>query len=74
MFRSFSPLTNLNAFCAKAYNPKMGARGIPGRIKPVEGFIVDKVLQDENFKGVMNIAFDGNKLLTSWDQHERQAA
>lgn len=68
------PADQLNAFCEKAYHPKIGARGIPGRIKTVEGFIVDKQLENENFKGVMNIAFDGNNLKTSWSNHERQQA
>lgn len=68
------PDNQLNAFCEKVYHPKIGARGIPGRIKTVEGFIVDKQLEDENFKGVMNINFDGEKLKTSWSEHERQQA
>lgn len=65
------PIPELNAFCQKVYHPKIGARGIPGRIKTVEGFIVDKQLQDENFKGVMDISFDGEKLSTSWKENDR---
>ena len=68
------PTDELNTFCNKVYDPKMGARGIPGRIKTVEGFIVDKLLQDESFKGVMNISFKDNVLWTAWEQHGRQAA
>jgi ATP-dependent Clp protease ATP-binding subunit ClpB len=66
------PSDQLNAFCEKTYHPKIGARGIPGRIKTVEGFIVDKQLEDENFVGMMDIAFDGTNLKTSWSQNGRQ--
>lgn len=65
---------DLNAFCEKVYDPRIGARGIPGRIKTVEGFIVDKLLQDESFKGTMNITFDGKGLWTAWEQHAKEAA
>lgn len=61
----------LNAFCEKAYHPKIGARGIPGRIKTVEGFIVDKQLENENFVGTMDIVFDGTNLKTSWEEREK---
>lgn len=64
----------LNAFCEKVYDPKIGARGIPGRIKTVEGFIVDKLLQDETFKGTMNITFKDNALRTEWEQLKKEAA
>lgn len=68
------PNDQLNAFCEKVYHPKIGARGIPGRIKTVEGFIVDKQLEDENFKGVMDISFDGSNLKTLWSQRSQQRA
>lgn len=68
------PVDQLNAFCEKVYHPKIGARGIPGRIKTVEGFIVDKQLEDENFKGVMDISFDGTVLKTSWEANGQQRA
>lgn len=45
--RANFPTDQLNAFCEKIYHPKIGARGISGRIKTVEGFIVDKQLQDD---------------------------
>lgn len=68
------PTEQLNTFCDRVYHPKIGARGIPGRIKTVEGFIVDKQLEDENFQGVMDISFDGQALKTSWSEHERSKA
>lgn len=68
------PTEQLNTFCDRVYHPKIGARGIPGRIKTVEGFIVDKQLEDENFQGVMDISFDGANLKTSWSEHERSKA
>lgn len=68
------PAEQMNVFCEKVYHPKIGARGIPGRIKTVEGFIVDKQLQDENFRGVMDISFDGTQLKTSWEANDRQQA
>lgn len=68
------PVEQLNAFCEKVYHPKIGARGIPGRIKTVEGFIVDKQLEDENFKGAMDISFDGTNLRTAWSAHAAKQA
>lgn len=68
------PTDQLNAFCDKVYHPKIGARGIPGRIKTVEGFIVDKQLEDEDFKGVMDISFDGVALHTTWEANGQQRA
>lgn len=56
--KAMFPQDQLNNFCARTYTPKIGARGIPGKIKNIEGFIVDKELEDENFTGVMNVSFD----------------
>lgn len=72
--RAVFPNGQLDAFCEKVYDPRIGARGIPGRIKTVEGFIVDKLLQDESFKGTMNITFNDGKLWTEWEQHRKEAA
>lgn len=73
---SVFPEDQLNSFCTAAYSPKMGARGIPGKIKSVEKLIVDKQLIDEDYKGLMNINYDSAKqrLLTAWSENERQAA
>ena len=49
----------LKAFCAKRYDPKMGARGLPGviqaRLKPE---IVNTILNDPDKQGVFNVRFD----------------
>ncbi len=52
------PEVDLNAFCSGVYSPKVGARGLPGRIKAVEGFIVDQRLKDESFYGAARVVFD----------------
>jgi ATP-dependent Clp protease ATP-binding subunit ClpB len=52
------PVAELNHFCSKVYSPKVGARGIPGRIKIIEGFIVDKQLMDDGYVGTMNVVFN----------------
>lgn len=59
---------DLGRFCARVYSPKIGARGIPGKIKTIEGFIVDQQLQEENFQGTVRITFDDAReaLVPTW--------
>jgi ATP-dependent Clp protease ATP-binding subunit ClpB len=61
------PEDQLNAFCSRVYTPKIGARGIPGKIKTIEGFIVDRVMNG-NSTGIMNVGFDeqSTTLTASW--------
>jgi ATP-dependent Clp protease ATP-binding subunit ClpB len=63
------PQTDLNRFCSAVYTPKVGARGIPGKIKTIEGFIVDRTLEDVAFEGTVNVAFDAkaSALTVLWD-------
>jgi ATP-dependent Clp protease ATP-binding subunit ClpB len=59
------PAAELERFCRTVYSPKVGARGIPGKIKTIEGYIVDQQLRDENFVGQMTVGFnDKTAMLT----------
>jgi ATP-dependent Clp protease ATP-binding subunit ClpB len=63
------PRNQLNQFCSTVYTPKVGARGIPGKIKTIEGFIVDRTLEDASFSGTVNVAFDAKTMALTvlWD-------
>ncbi len=71
--RAVFPYAELNRFCARVYTPKIGARGIPGKIKAIEGFIVDQQLQEAGFAGRMNVVFDDDtaSLKVAWDDDPR---
>jgi ATP-dependent Clp protease ATP-binding subunit ClpB len=66
--KAIFPPTELNRFCSKVYTPKIGARGIPGKIKTIEGFIVDQQLEQADFVGTMNIGFNDqtSALTVAW--------
>ncbi len=62
------PTVDLARFCKTVYSPKVGARGIPGKIKTVEGFLVDSQLGNESFSGTANVVFNETtlQLTVSW--------
>jgi ATP-dependent Clp protease ATP-binding subunit ClpB len=68
------PADDMKRFCASVYTPKIGARGVPGRIKAIEGFIVDQQLADEAFAGTITITYDGVALRPDWKISQEMAA
>jgi ATP-dependent Clp protease ATP-binding subunit ClpB len=53
------PDSDLNVFCHDQYDPTTGARGLPGYIQAnIEPFIVNALLQQGSFAGVVNLSYD----------------
>jgi ATP-dependent Clp protease ATP-binding subunit ClpB len=53
---------DLKAFCRDHYDPKMGARGLPGYIQAnLEPIIVNRILERPDCKGVFRIAYAGDR-------------
>ncbi len=58
---------DIGKFCLDHYDPRIGARGLPGYVKAnIEPFIVDTILNNEKFSGNINVLYDAveKKFLT----------
>jgi ATP-dependent Clp protease ATP-binding subunit ClpB len=64
----------LEDFCLKTYTPKLGARGIPGKVKHIEKIIVDQTLNDDSFKGILQVGYNQSGFTSEWMQHAAQRA
>ncbi len=66
---------SLIAFCNDNYDPAIGARGLPAKIKKsLETPIVDKLLSSQEYKGVMNVSYHNGKFDVVWVDEKQQLA
>ncbi len=62
---------SLRDLCASLYDPKIGARGIPGYIKAhVEPVIVNSTIDNPERRGTFNIRFADGALAIELSQHD----
>ena len=53
----------LDKFCSSVYDPKIGARGLPGYIEAnVEPVIVNELLDNPGTNGIMHVSYDSETL------------